>query len=448
MKARLTKRTVEAIAHGDSDIFVWDEDLPGFGVKVTTKGRRIYLLQYRYRRRVYRYTIGRHEVDINAHKARNEAVRLRGLVASGKNPAVERVQDRAAPTIAEFAERYMQEHAIPHKKPSSVATDRRNLDNHLIPLIGRLLMVDVEPADVARLIRDIAAGKTARDQKTKKKRGRRIVEGGNGVANRVLALLSKMLTLAEVWGLRPRGSNPCRYTAKFKEHKVERFLSNEELGRLGAALAIADRNAFPKRIRLKESTNCSSALSEHPSAIAAVRLLLFTGCRVSEILSLKWSQVDLERRLILLPDSKTGAKAVYLSNAAIGVIKGLTPVKGNPYFLPGYRPGKPFLSIRRPWKRICAAAGLRNLRLHDLRHSFASIGASGGLSLPMIGALLGHAQPATTARYAHLAASPIQEAADLVGERLSAALTRQSSGKQSSEAGTRDLITRPSSNLA
>jgi len=182
MKARLTNRTVEGIARGDADIFVWDEELPGFGVKVTTKGRRIYLLQYRYKLRVYRYTIGRHKIDTNAYKARNEALRLRGPIASGKNPAVERVQTSVPPTLAEFAERYIQEHAIPHKKPSSAATDRRNLDNHLIPLVGKLPLAEIEPIDVAQMIRDIAAGKTARDQKTGKKRGRRIVEGGRGVA--------------------------------------------------------------------------------------------------------------------------------------------------------------------------------------------------------------------------------------------------------------------------
>jgi integrase len=423
MKARLSNRTVEDIAQGDADIFVWDEELPGFGVKVTTKGRRIYILQYRYKHRVYRHTIGRHKVDTNAYKARNEALRLRGLIASGKNPAKERTQSEAPPTIAEFAERYMQEHAIPHKKSSSAATDRRNIDNHLIPLIGKLLVGDVEPADVGRMIRDIAAGKTARDQKTKQKRGRRIVEGGKGVANRVLALLSKMLTLAEVWGIRARGSNPCRYAAKFKERKLERFLSNEELGRLGAALTIADRNATPDRVKAELYVDQSVSYPEHPSAIAAIRLLLFTGCRVGEILSLKWVQVDLDRRMLLLPDSKTGAKPVYLSKAAVSVIKTLKRIKNNPYVLPGYRPGKPFLSIRKPWKRICDAADIQNLRRHDLRHSFASVGASGGLSLPLIGALLGHAQPATTARYAHLAASPIQEAADVVGERLTAALT-------------------------
>ena len=425
MKARLSNRTVEDIAPGDADIFVWDEELPGFGVKVTPKGRRIYILQYRYKHRVYRHRIGWHEVETNAYKARNEALRLRGLIASGKNPATERTQSDTPPTISEFAERYVQEHAIPHKKPSSAATDRRNLDNHLIPLIGKLLVLDVEPADVARMIRDIAAGKTAKDQRTKTQRGRRIVEGGKGVANRVLALLSKMMTLAEIWGVRPHGSNPCRHAAKFKEHKVERYLSDDELGRLGAALAIADRNATPERVKPELYLAPSTSYPEHPSAIAAIRLLLFTGCRVGEILSLRWSQVDLERRRLLLPDSKTGAKTVYLSTAAVSVIKGLKRAKDNPYVLPGYRSGKPFLSIRRPWKRICAAANLQNLRLHDLRHSFASIGANGGLSLPMIGALLGHAQLATTARYAHLAASPIQEAAELVGNRLAAALMGQ-----------------------
>jgi integrase len=221
---------------------------------------------------------------VTADEARREALRLRGLVASEENPAVQRAQNRASPTIAEFAKRYMEEHAIPHKKPASAATDRRNLDNHLIPLLGTILLGDVEPVDVARMVRDIASGKTARDEKTGKKRGRRIVEGGQGVANRVLALLSKMLTLAEVWGLRPRGSNPYRHSAKFAEHKVERFLSIEELGRLGDALAVAERKAESKAVGSKQFTTRTLDQVEHRSAIAAIRLLLFTGCRLSEIL--------------------------------------------------------------------------------------------------------------------------------------------------------------------
>jgi integrase len=152
-------------------------------------------------------------------------------------------------------------------------------------------------------------------------------------------------------------------------------------------------------------------------------LLLFTGCRVGEILGLQWTHVHLERKLLLLPDSKTGAKAVYLSEPATEVLASIEQIAGNKYVLTGTRPGKPILSLRKPWLHLCAAADLKNVRLHDLRHSFASVGAAGGLSLPMIGALLGHTQPITTARYAHLAASPLHEAVDAIGARIVAAMT-------------------------
>jgi integrase len=432
MKEKLTKRSVEAVQPGTGDVLVWDKDLPGFGLKVTPKGGRIYVLQYRHRNRVKRYTIGRHGIDVTAEAARKEALRLRGLIATGQDPLADRMIERSLPSVREFAERYMTEHAIPYKKPSSAATDRRNLDNHVIPLLGKLIVTDVGPADIARAVRDIAVGKTAKDEQTGTKRGRRIVEGGQGVANRVLALISKMFTLMEIWGIRPLGSNPCRHAKKFAEHKVERFLSAEELARLGAALAHADRDA---ELSEKNPDGVSSGSGngnikraiprrDQRSAITAIRLLLFTGCRLGEILNLEWSHVDLERRLLRLPDSKTGAKAVYLSIAAIQTLEAAKQLKGDPYVLPGRQAGKPIISLRGTWERLCKEANLDGLRLHDLRHSFASVGAAGGLSLPMIGALLGHSQPITTARYAHLAASPLHEAADTIGQRLSTALVQ------------------------
>jgi integrase len=227
-----------------------------------------------------------------------------------------------------------------------------------------------------------------------------------GAANRVLALLSKMFNLAERWGLRPDHTNPCRHVERYVERKMERFLSPEELARLGAALAAAERGE-----------------TEMPSAIAAVRLLAFTGARAGEVLGLRWEHVDLQSGCLRLPMSKTGRKVIHLNEPAIGVLAELAERKtDNPWVIEGAKPGSPLVNIRKPWHRLREAAGLPDVRLHDLRHSFASVAVAGGLSLPVIGALLGHSQPATTARYAHLAADPLRAAAEAVGTRLGAAM--------------------------
>jgi len=234
MREKITKRVVEALEPGSRDAFLWDSELPGFGCKITPKGNRIYVLQYGRRGRDHRVTLGRHGIDITAEQARLEARRLRGLVAGGENPAADRSRGAAGLTIAELGQRYLDEYAIPHKKPSGVAQDRRNLNNHVVPLLGRLLVSAVERADIARVMRDVAAGRTAKDEKTKRQ-GRRIVRGGEIVANRVQALLSKMFVLAEDWKLRSEGSNPCRRVKRYAEHKVERFLSTDELARFGCS---------------------------------------------------------------------------------------------------------------------------------------------------------------------------------------------------------------------
>jgi integrase len=432
MRDKITKRSVETIEPGECDVFLWDRELLGFGCKITPKGRRTYVLQYSKDGRDRRVTIGRHGIDLTAEQARKEAQRLRGEVASGKDPAEEKSREHVAgATVADLAGRYIVEYATPHKKPSGIAQDRRNIDNHIVPLIGHSLLSQIDKDDIARLMREISAGKTAKDEKTKL-HGRRIVEGGPIVANRVAALLSKMFALAEDWKLRAPGTNPCRGVRRYAEHKVERFLSTAEMARLGAALAAAERGELmlddgivpDVPVKRKRGGQLKAGLprSENPAAIAAVRLLLLTGCRLGEILNLRWAHVDIDRHLLLLPDSKTGAKAVYLSEAAIRVLRAIEKKPGHPYVLPGRQADRPLLTIRKPWQNLCAAAKLSDLRIHDLRHSFASVGAAGGLSLPMIGALLGHSQPATTARYAHLAASPIHEAADAVGAAIVTAL--------------------------
>jgi len=274
------------------------------GCKVTPKGARIYILQYGRLGRDHRVTIGRHGSDVTAEQARLEALRLRGIVAAGENSVTARTREQSASTIADLGERYMIEYARENKKPSAVAQDQRNLDNHILPLIGKLLISSVESSDVARLMRDVAAGKTKKDEKTKL-RGRRIVRGGEIVANRVQALLSKMFELAEKWNIRPKGSNPCRGLKHYTENRVERFLSTDEFARLGAALAAAesgqlmiseDNQTAPSTKKKRGGQRRIGPRPEKPSVIAAIRLLLFTGCRVGEILSLQWSHVHLDRR--------------------------------------------------------------------------------------------------------------------------------------------------------
>jgi integrase len=224
-------------------------------------------------------------------------------------------------------------------------------------------------------------------------------------ANRMLALLSKFFNWCEKHGYRPDGSNPCRHIEKYKEQRRERFLSPVELARLGDALADAETN---------ETTS--------PYVIAALRLLVLTGARLSEILTLQWSYVDFDHSLLRLPDSKTGQKVIYLNAPALQILTDLPRLEGNPHVICGKRDGAHLVNLQKPWRQIRKAAGLDDVRIHDLRHSFASVAAGSGQSLPVIGALLGHTQPQTTARYAHLAADPLRAASDAVGGKIAASL--------------------------
>jgi integrase len=224
-------------------------------------------------------------------------------------------------------------------------------------------------------------------------------------ANRALGVLSKMLNLAEEWGLRPDGSNPCRHVKKYREEKRERYLTNEELRRLGTALADANRNKI-----------------ETPFALGAVGLLILTGARLTEVLTLRWDYVDLENAVLRLPDSKTGPKLIYLNDAAIKLLGTMPKAAGNPFVIAGGKPGARLVNLQKPWRRIGASAKLDGVRIHDLRHTYASFGAGAGMSLPVIGKLLGHSQPATTARYAHLAADPMRAASNVVGAEIAAVM--------------------------
>jgi len=388
---KLTKTIVEGATYqgdGTSKCILWEgESLPGFGVRVYPSGKKSFVLFYRAGRQQRFMVLGAFPV-LTVQAAREKAQKVLASVLDGADPIRTRKQKRTAPTVAELSQRYLREHA-PKKKQSSVETDERLLKLYILPAIGSQTVESLTTDDASRLHHSLH---------------KKPIQ-----ANRVLALFSKLLSLAERWGMRPLGSNPCRHVERFRENKRERFLSSSELTRLGEALADVERDA-----------------SEHLSAILAIRLLLLTGARRNEILTLRWSEVDLERSCLQLADSKTGKKIIRLGGAALELLSDAPRQEGNPYVCFGEREGGHFIGLQRPWKRIQKKAGLEEVRLHDLRHSFASVGAGAGVGLPILGRLLGHTQPITTARYAHLADDPLQHAADHISAEIAARLASRS----------------------
>lgn len=383
MPQRITKRAVDQLSAGD---LAWDSDIKGFGVRHRASGAKYYVVKTRIGGRQRWLTIGRHGSPWTPDSARREAMRLLGLRAGGNDPATERDRQKGVLTVAELGARFLSDYVPQHCKGTTAYEYRRAVELFINPAIGRHRISDVLRADVATFHHDL------RDRQYQ--------------ANRALGVLRKMLNLAEEWGLRPDGSNPCRHVKKYPEKKRARYLTPGELQRLGAALDDARRNN-----------------TETPFTLAAIGLLILTGARLTEILTLRWDYVDLESGVLRLPDFKTGAKAIYLNDAAIKLLRDLPRMLNNPHVIAGKQTGARLINLQKPWHRIRAAANIPDVRLHDLRHSFASVAVSGGMSLPMIGKLLGHTQPATTARYAHLADDPIRAASNTVGTQIVAVMS-------------------------
>jgi integrase len=416
---RLTKRSVDALTPGSGDYTVWDDDLAGFGVRVHPAGRKTFVLKYRVgggraatQRKMTLGTFG----PVTVEQARGMARQAHADVVKGRDPAQERTDHRRADTFKRFADRYLEDHARPKKKPRSAAEDERLLNRHVIPKLGTRKVVDITTADIAKLVNGLA--------------------GTPVIANRVRALVSKMMSLATRWGIRSGDvANPAKAVEKFPEQRHERYLTVGELQALGRALTAAEKQAtLPWQ------------------GIAAIRLLLLSGCRCGEILALRWELIDWERGFIMLADSKTGRKPVYLSAPLRTVLESLPSRATHGYVLPGRSgPSKPFVGLAYVWGRLGHAAGLRPeparqarskpraeapvaalaqeagrmiepVRIHDLRHTFASKGVGMGLSLRLVGGLLGHVSPLTTDRYAHLDADPVRQAAERVATVIGADL--------------------------
>lgn len=377
---KITKRIVEAAEPRDKDYIIFDSDLPGFAVRVLPSGKRSYMVQYRIGRSFRRMALGLHGI-LTAEKARTEAIKVLAAVKEGKDPAAARDKARCDPTLEEFCDRVITEHAEHHCKPRTVVGYRYYLKTYIGPRIGKAQVSVVTRADIAKLHHDLRFAAVQ--------------------ANRCLQFLSKAFNLAEVWGLRPDGSNPCRHVQKYPETKRERYLSKPELAKLGEVLR-----------------QCEIDGIESQAAINAIRLLIFTGCRLGEIMTLKWDYVDLEHGALNLPDSKTGAKTVHIGGPAVEVLKQIERLPDNPWVITGTLPGAHLTDLQPPWQRIRKRAGIEDVRIHDLRHTFASVAVANGQGLPMIGKLLGHTQVQTTARYAHLAADPVKVAANTVSGEI------------------------------
>lgn len=380
MAKKITDRLVKEIeAPETGNRITYDTDIKGFGVRFTAACAKAFILNYRAGGRERRYTIGAYP-DWSVAAAREEAKELKRRIDRGEDPMGERHNERAAPTVKDLADRYTEEH-LPKKRPSSRQDDQAMLDQIILPRLGKFKVADVRHADIDRLHREVTKRAPYR-------------------ANRSAALLSKMFSLAVKWEM--RADNPAKGIERNHEEKRTRYLLGDELVRLTAALA------------------------EHPEQTSAnaVRLLLLTGARRGEVLSATWDQFDVEAGVWIKPSAHTKQKSehrVPLSAPAMQLLSDMKATAAGDCLFPGKSPDVPLTEIKHFWAAICRTADIKDCRIHDLRHTYASILASAGLSLPVIGALLGHTQPNTTARYSHLFDDPLRQATERVGAVVTAA---------------------------
>jgi integrase len=347
--------------------------------------------------------------NIKLAEARHRAELLRGEISGGADPQAQRKAHRAAPTLGQLCEFYLEDIAA-RKKPATLELYSHYLRTLLPVSLQSKKAEMLTVADVAEVHRTIGRTRPV-------------------TANRVLVTISGVYTFGGRHGHTPDRLNPARGIEKFREENRERYLSNDELARLGNALRVGETDGLPwsdreRRKHGRKEADRKSQLSPH--VVGAIRLLIFTGCRLREILHLRWSEVDLERGMLFLPDSKTGRKTVVLNANALQILQAVPRVGTGEFVILGDSLTKPRRDLKRPWEMVRRYAGLSDVRIHDLRHTHASVGAGAGLGLPIIGKLLGHKHHDTTQRYAHLDNDPLRRASERIGTELAAALGEES----------------------
>ncbi len=435
MPKKINKSVVTALKPMET---VWDTEIKGFGVRRQKSEVRTFVLKKQLNRKTKVFTLGRFGEQYTVEEARKIAVEYSAKIGRGTNPEEEDPTKSDQLTVKELSEIYIARHAMAYKKIRSIRSDKSNLKNHVLPLLGGKLVNNVERGDVIDFMQRVKNGETAHDKRTGNNGGGAVVRGGPGAANRCHSLLSKMFNVALTEGILISGINPAYHVPKFNERVIERYFVGDELRYVSKAI--------------------SEEKNQEPYAAAAIGLLLVTGARTNEILTLKWSQVDFDRKIASLPDSKTGQKKLHLNDAAIELLHSLEKVANNPYIIAGKIEGKHLSTLTKPWNRIksravtsywrdkfrqkfnsidwqlseedlssrlagCDLEGkephfLKDFRIHDLRHNFASHFASTGGDLFMLQKLLGHKSITMTQRYAHHYEGPLQQANDQVGKQL------------------------------
>lgn len=406
---KLTKRFVEAVEPQSKGHVVWDDELPGFGLRVYPSGKRSYLIQYRAKGRSRRYTIGIHGVW-TPETARREAKALLGQIAQGEDPAAEREEERRAVTVRELCEQYIADMEAGlvlgkggrAKKATTVATDVGRIRRHIIPLLGTRRIKDITKPDMNNLMKDIIAGKTRVVMKTEKLRGKAIVRGGRGTAIRTMGLLGGIFTYAIEAGIIDQ--NPTHGLKKPRYKVRDRRLSEAEYRTLG---------------RILKDVQHDSHFGIHTEIL---RLIALTGCRRGEIISLRWSEVDIEGSCLRLKDSKEGASVRPVGLPVIDYLEAARLKRDGTYVFPGQGEDNAVGNFPQSWKKLFADTPLWDVTPHVLRHSFASIANDLGFTEITIAALIGHAKGSVTSKYVHTLDSTLIMAADTVSGYVKALL--------------------------
>lgn len=375
---RLTKTSIANLPLPIKDKIVWDDSLSGFGVRVSPKGTKSYLIQYRTGSKTRRHNIGRID-HVTLDEARKSAKSMLGEIARGRDPSLARTIIKTSPKLKDFARVFIAEHVEVKLKPSTQSDYKHVIERYLVPALGSYKVASISKKNV----HDFHLG----------------MKDTPYQANRCVAVLSKIFSFAEQHDVTSGRLNPCRHVEAYKEKRRTRYLDETELKRLWETL---------------EHVENEGSVSAY--AVNAYRLLILTGCRLSEVRTMKWA--FLRGHHVELPDTKTGYRRIPLNDAALRVIRGVIRQEDNEYMFCGNVEGQPIVNLQKSWRRIRAKAGLDDVRIHDLRHTFASQAVMKGMPLALVSCLLGHSKITTTMRYAHLADKELAEATNQIGQIL------------------------------